>query len=145
MARRPSCDRDSIASIARDLDCAFGPVNGDGPYFFFLQPGRVLLEVPIEEPYQWLATVEVPPATVAIGLVIEGWGAPNSSDPDALRPSQHPERVRIRTTMVIGRRGEHTVMRYAGDDEAIALGDSIAGELADAMRRCWRRAVVRAG
>lgn len=52
-------------------------------------------------PAKLLVGYEPPPACVAIGVVVGGWAAPL----DGTRPSQHPARQRVTTTVLVDRAG----------------------------------------
>ena len=142
MARR--CTPVTPRGIATAIDRAFGAVDGVGPYVYLAQPGGLLMEIAVDDAYEMLADLELPAPTIALGLVVEGWAAPFRSDAVSIRPSQHPERMRVRTTTVIGRSGEYSVLRYAGVDEPTAIDGPLEGDLAVAMRYCWDRAMAHA-
>jgi hypothetical protein len=133
------CQSFTLSSLALDLDVAHGPVteDSDGPFFYMVQPGRVLLEVALDDTYDFLATALVPFGTLAIAIVAPGWAAPADHISIGVRPSQHPQRFRLRTTMVVGRGGEAAVMRNATDETATVVPGRMEGDIAVALRRCW--------
>ena len=87
---------------------------------------------------------EIPPALRppdgCFGIVLDtgGWSAP-LDDADFCRPSQHPDRRRIRTTaLVYGEAGtDVTLLTTQGGDAQILRGG--IGVVPERMRACWSR------
>ncbi len=81
----------------------------------------------------------------AAGLVTLGWAAPLLDERDeygrlttGVRPSLHPERVRIRISATVCDQGVATVLRRSDDpDAAVAIGERGEGELVDTLERLW--------
>jgi hypothetical protein len=81
-----------------------------------------------------------PDGCVAIALDTGGWAAPMNDDGTVDgRPSQHPNRRRIRaTTLVYGDMGiDVTVMTTDAGDEQVMRGG--IGVVPERMRACWSR------
>lgn len=69
-------------------------------------------------------------------VVTTGWAAPLNADGEADgMPSQHPERRRVRLSVVVNREQVASVLRFADDpdDVVVDLG-SATGMLADALQ-----------
>lgn len=128
----------AASCLAETIDRVHGPEPIAGPFFYMVHPGNVLVEVAIDEPYDFLDVVEVLPVALAIGLVVEGWAAPVGGPHDGIQPSRHPERFRARTTMFVDAHSEASVLRY-GDEPPRTIDEPIGGDLADALRWCWQR------
>jgi hypothetical protein len=76
----------------------------------------------------------------AIVLVTTGWAAPMPNDDDETPPSRHPERRRVRLTVVADADGMASVLRFEDDDDTVLDEGSAHGSLADALNRLMRSA-----
>jgi len=90
-----------------------------------------------------LRRTRAPARLDALALAVNGWRAPMEEDGTIThRPSQHPERRRMHSTVVVTGDGElMTVLRTAGADsddtlELLAGGEGVCNEL---LRACWLR------
>lgn len=87
------------------------------------------------DPYDLLGMVDRPDNLNAVALVVTGYASPAG---DNTRPSQHPERIRVRLVNCKGIDGFSTVMRRADTpDEVEDMGDEGVGSLRDAMELWW--------
>lgn len=95
-----------------------------------------------QHPLELLLGFVAPPAWTAMGVVCFGWAAPGD-DVDAARhrasgrrPSRHPERMRVRVTSIVDRRGRERATAQLEDGTVIDEPGS--GTVSDALRRCLR-------
>lgn len=73
---------------------------------------------------------EAPPSWLAMGVVTFGWASPM----DGVRPSQHPERTRVRATILMTRDGRQVTTASFEDGTAIdEPGEGLIGEV---LRLC---------
>lgn len=79
-------------------------------------------------------------STQFIALVTCGWAAPLANDDDddengdEVAPSRHPQRRRVRLTVIANRESVASVIRFQDDDENTVTDDGKArGSLADAV------------
>lgn len=105
---------------------------------------RVRLEVLAEgEARQLPLRVRPPAGLFAIALAATAWAAPMDEDLPVgwarIRPSQHPQRRRAHTTVLVGGEDgeEVSVLRYA-DGEPQVLRDGV-GVVHERLRHCWAR------
>jgi hypothetical protein len=90
------------------------------------------------EPYEILANTNKPNA-LALLVAVEGWSLPQDLDGAARqgRPSEHADRVEVRTVLAMTREGEVlSVTRERGREPLVEAGAS--GPLVDAMRLALR-------
>lgn len=88
------------------------------------------------DPYEVLENTPKPHKAIAVALLVSGWASPITDE--EIRPSQHPERIRIRLVNAIGDHGMSTVMRRADQpDDVEDLGSDGEGALRDAMEAWW--------
>jgi hypothetical protein len=113
-------------------------IDGEGPDV------RVGLEVLAKgEARQIPLRVRPPAGLFAIALAATAWAAPMEENVPIgwarLRPSQHPQRRRVHTTVLVG--GEDgeavSVLRYA-DGEPLVLRDGV-GVIHERLLHCWAR------
>ena len=89
------------------------------------------------DPYAVLELTSRPKEIDAVALVVTGWASPHNGD-DSVRPSQHPERIRVRIVACMGIDGFSTVMRRADiPDEVEDMGGGGTGAMRDAMEAWW--------
>ncbi|HEX7166333.1 MAG TPA: hypothetical protein VF230_05060 [Acidimicrobiales bacterium] len=92
-----------------------------------------MLDLPYgSHPISELLGFVAPPSWEAIGLVTYGWGAPA----DRVRPSEHPERRRVRLVTLVDRDGREAAT--ASFDDGTVIDESPEGVLTDVLRRCLR-------
>jgi len=111
--------------------------NGDPRAFAF---GFRTLEEG-QHPLELLLGFVAPPAWTALGVVCFGWAAPGDVDADrhsttGTRPSRHPERVRVRVTTIVDRRGRERAT--AALEDGTVVDEPGAGTVTDALRRALR-------
>jgi len=86
---------------------------------------------------RWLAP---PDECVALALDTSGWAAPMDDDPDAPRPSQHPERRRIHhTALVYGDNADDEIGVLTYDDGIPKVMKGAVGDVPVLMFACWNR------
>jgi hypothetical protein len=105
---------------------------------------RVHLEVLAEgEARQLPLRVRPPAGLFAIALAATAWAAPMEDDVPVgwarLRPSQHPQRRRVHTTVLVGgENGEDvSVLRYADGEPQVLRGG--VGVVPERLLHCWAR------
>jgi hypothetical protein len=90
-----------------------------------------------EHPLDHLLGFVAPASWTAMGLVCFGWASP-PADPGAGvgggRPSQHPDRRRVRVVTLLDRRGDERAT--ATLDDGTVVDEPGAGTVSDALRRC---------
>lgn len=91
------------------------------------------------DPYALLELTSRPSELDAVALVVTGWASPHvGNDDDSVRPSQHPERIRVRIVACKSIDGFSTVMRRADTpDEVEDMGSEGVGAMRDAMEAWW--------
>jgi hypothetical protein len=77
----------------------------------------------------------------AVALVMVGYASPhNPENPDGIRPSQHPERMRVRIVTMKTIDGFANIMRREDDpDEFQDLGGDGQGAICDALNEWWEQ------
>jgi hypothetical protein len=90
-----------------------------------------------------LRRTRAPGGLNALALAVSGWRAPMEEDGTiTARPSQHPERQRVHSTVLVSGDGELvTVMRTEGPDPngsrfVMHGGEGVCNDL---LRACWLR------
>jgi len=71
-----------------------------------------------------------------VAVATSGWAAP--VEDDGVAPSQHPERRRVRLTIIANTDGVASVLRFQDDDEVIVDNGNAHGSLAQAVNRLLR-------
>lgn len=89
---------------------------------------------PGEHPLDHLLGFVAPPTWTGLGLVCFGWASPPSVDGCGGRPSEHPERRRVRVVSLLDRSGEERAT--ATLDDGTVVDEPGAGTVSDALRRC---------
>lgn len=89
--------------------------------------------------YDLLLATDSKPAkdSAFVALVTTGWGAPLNAETGECdgAPSQHPERRRVRLTVVANAHDTYSIIRFADNpDEIIGDDGQATGSLADAVR-----------
>lgn len=95
-----------------------------------------------QHPLDLLLGFVAPPAWTAFGVVCFGWAAPGT-DVDMARhsmagsrPSLHPDRLRVRVTTIVDRRGRERAT--AALEDGTVVDEPGAGAVTDALRRALR-------
>lgn len=86
-----------------------------------------------EHPLDHLLGFVAPETWSALGLVCYGWASPPSSDGGG-RPSEHPDRRRVRVVSLLDRTGDERAT--ATLEDGTVVDEPGSGMVADAMRRC---------
>jgi hypothetical protein len=86
-----------------------------------------------EHPLDHLLGFVAPPAWSALGLICFGWASPPSDDGGG-RPSEHPERRRVRVVSLLDRSGDERAT--ATLDDGTVVDEPGSGTVSDALRRC---------
>lgn len=81
---------------------------------------------PVDELWGFVA----PEEWSAIGLVTYGWASP----PDRGRPSTHPDRLRVRLTVVVDRDGNEA--QTASFEDGSVIDENGEGRVSDVLRLC---------
>ncbi|HUP87163.1 MAG TPA: hypothetical protein VM143_16030 [Acidimicrobiales bacterium] len=87
-----------------------------------------------EHPLDHLLGFVAPPSWTAVGLVCFGWASPPAADGGSGRPSEHPDRRRVRVVTLLDRRGDERAT--ATLDDGMVVDEPGAGTVSDALRRC---------
>lgn len=102
-------------------------VEGDDPDSFDLG----LKDLPEDaHPVDELWGFEAPASWLAMGVVTFGWASPMG----AVRPSQHPERRRVRATILMTRTGRQVTT--ASFEDGTAIDEPGEGLVGDVLRLC---------
>jgi hypothetical protein len=101
--------------------------------------GGLRLEAEDENPYDLLVVCPRADDVRAAVLVVTGWAAPLGADGQAAcRPSEHPERERIRLGIGVADEGIVTLMRRASEPgEVMTMGERGVGDIPDALDVWW--------
>ena len=89
---------------------------------------------PGEHPLDHLLGFVAPETWSAMGLVCFGWASPPAGDASGLRPSEHPDRRRVRVVSLLDRHGEERAT--ATLDDGSVVDEPGVGTVSDALRRC---------
>lgn len=95
---------------------------------------------PGQHPLDLLLGFVAPKTWAGLGVVCFGWAAPAGDDVDfargtsARRPSEHPDRHRVRVVTLIDRRGREQAT--ASLDDGTVVDEPGSGTVSDALRRC---------
>ncbi|HVM08096.1 MAG TPA: hypothetical protein VM345_06530 [Acidimicrobiales bacterium] len=81
---------------------------------------------PVDELWGFVA----PPGWIAMGVVTMGWASPLSD----VRPSLHPDRTRVRATILVTRDGRQVTT--ASFENGTAIDEPGEGLIEDVLRRC---------
>lgn len=157
IARRDLTD-DELARLAADLEALlhgregfhepprlFGLASADplGPGCAHLPAagGRVWERLAVGDPYAFLDEVEVDPdRTPALALVVNGWASPSDGRLPGVRPSRHPDRMRVRSVVVVTPDGRQmTALRRRGAGAEPWLDGSGDGPMMRALQWVWWR------
>src|SRR5579871_1980101 len=132
-------DTELAGSLVEVLDRLGEDEGWEGPGFFLRADAEKVDVMPLggRHPEQLLLGHRVDPEWRAIGLLTWGWGAPADGPLSGTRPSQHPERVRSRTAIAVGRYGEVKACSRLADGRV--LHEAPEGWLVDCLLRAVDR------
>lgn len=77
-----------------------------------------------------------------IAVITCGWAAPlgPTGDVSDIAPSDHPDRARIRLTLIAGKDGVCSTMRFANNPDEVIINEAAGrGPLADALSDFWAK------
>lgn len=72
-------------------------------------------------------------------FVVHGWAAPYAGEGDYIKPSESPDRVRVRVIVYI-KDSDFTVATRMGDDDLVVLDEPGEGAIIDTLREAIRYA-----
>jgi hypothetical protein len=87
-----------------------------------------------EHPLDHLLGFVAPESWSAIGLVCYGWASPPAPEGSGGRPSEHPDRRRVRVVTLLDRSGDERAT--ATLDDGTVVDEPGSGMVSDAMHRC---------
>jgi hypothetical protein len=110
------------------IDALLYACDEDGAYLLGSNPN----------PYELLEETERPSYINAVALVMVGYASPHNPESPNVRPSQHPERMRVRIVTMKTIDGFANIMRREDDpDEFQDLGGDGVGAICDALNEWW--------
>ena len=113
-----------------NIDALLYACDNDGAYLLGKNPN----------PYELLEETERPSYINAVALVMVGYASPHNPESPNVRPSQHPERMRVRIVTMKTIDGFANIMRREDDpDEAQDLGGDGVGAICDALNEWWEQ------
>lgn len=114
-----------------EIDALLYACDNDGAYLLGSNP----------DPYELLEKTERPSYINAVALVMVGYASPhNPENTETIRPSQHPERYRVRiVTMKTIDEFANTMRREDEPDEVQDLGGDGVGAIVEALNEWWER------
>lgn len=114
-----------------EIDALLYACDNDGAYLLGSNP----------DPYELLQETKRPSYINAVALVMVGYASPhNPEKPNGIRPSQHPERYRVRiVTMKTIDGFANTMRREDEPDEVQDLGGDGEGAICDALNEWWMK------
>lgn len=112
-----------------EIDALLYACDDDGAYLLGTNP----------DPYELLQETKRPSYINAVALVMVGYASPHDPEnPSNIRPSQHPERYRIRIVTMKTIDGFCNIMRREDDpDEPQDLGGDGEGAICEALDEWW--------
>lgn len=112
------------------IDALLYACDNDGAYLLGTNPN----------PYELLEETERPSYINAVALVMVGYASPHNPESPNVRPSQHPERMRVRIVTMKTIDGFSNIMRREDEpDEAQDLGGDGVGAICDALNEWWEQ------
>lgn len=133
----------TIDQIARTIDelvhnSALDPFEIDARLYVCDIDGAYLLSQG-DNPYQLLEETEKPDNITAMALVVCGYACPHDPSNEKQRPSEHPDRERIRLVTCFDSSGSvKSIMRRADKaDQVEDLGSEGEGQLRYALEDWW--------
>ena len=112
------------------IDALLYACDNDGAYLLGSNPN----------PYELLEETERPSYINAVALVMVGYASPPNPESPNMRPSQHPERMRVRIVTMKTIDGFANIMRREDDpEERQDLGGDGQGAICDALNEWWEQ------
>jgi hypothetical protein len=112
------------------IDALLYACDEDGAYLLGSNPN----------PYELLEETKRPSYINAVALVMVGYASPHNPESPNVRPSQHPERMRVRIVTMKTIDGFANIMRREDDpDEFQDLGGDGVGAICDALNEWWEQ------
>jgi len=112
------------------IDALLYACDEDGAYLLGSNPN----------PYELLEETKRPSYINAVALVMVGYASPHNPENPNVRPSQHPERMRVRIVTMKTIDGFANIMRREDDpDEFQDLGGDGQGAICDALNEWWEQ------
>lgn len=112
------------------IDALLYACDNDGAYLLGSNPN----------PYELLEETERPSCINAVALVMVGYASPHNPESPNVRPSQHPERMRVRIVTMKTIDGFANIMRREDDpEERQDLGGDGVGAICDALNEWWEQ------
>ena len=112
------------------IDALLYACDEDGAYLLGSNPN----------PYELLEETHRPSYINAVALVMVGYASPHNPENPNVRPSQHPERMRVRIVTMKTIDGFANIMRREDDpDEFQDLGGDGQGAICDALNEWWEQ------
>ena len=99
-------------------------------------PDGVYLLGEDSDPYELIWGTPRPNGLTAVALVATGWASPNY---DGVRPSEHPERIRVRIVACKGMDSFVSLMTKADEPDDVHEEGAGEGGLRDALEAWWVR------
>ena len=118
--------------VARD---ASDPVEFE-TRLYGCDPDGVYLLGEDSDPYELIWGTPRPNGLTAVALVATGWASPNY---DGVRPSEHPERIRVRIVACKGMDSFVSLMTKADEPDDVHEEGAGEGGLRDALEAWWVR------
>ena len=113
-----------------NIDALLYACDNDGAYLLGKNPN----------PYELLEETERPSYINAVALVMVGYASPHNPESPNVRPSQHPERMRVRIVTMKTIDGFSNIRRREDEpDEAQDLGGDGVGAICDALNEWWEQ------
>ena len=113
-----------------NIDALLYACDNDGAYLLGKNPN----------PYELLEETKRPSYINAVALVMVGYASPHNPESPNVRPSQHPERMRVRIVTMKTIDGFSNIMRREDEpDEAQDLGGDGVGAICDALNEWWEQ------
>ena len=113
-----------------NIDALLYACDNDGAYLLGSNPN----------PCELLEETERPSYINAVALVMVGYASPHNTESPNVRPSEHPERFRIRIVTMKTIDGFSNIMRREDDpDETQDLGSDGQGAICDALDEWWAK------
>jgi len=113
-----------------NIDALLYACDNDGAYLLGSNPN----------PYELLEETERPSYINAVALVMVGYASPRNPESPNVRPSQHPERMRVRIVTMKTIDGFANIMRREDEpEERQDLGGDGQGAICDALNEWWEQ------
>ena len=86
------------------------------------------------------STVEIVKNLPFFMIVTTGWAAPVEETDDFTPPCEAPNRRRVRLTIQVSAKGQHSIMRFEDSPNEILTDDFSQGMLEVELTRLWKKA-----